>query len=88
MEIIALIILSIAVVLLGFTTANMLLKVEAYEDFIDSELKNNETLLETLRKIDNKQMFEKDDEVGSLFELVKQTIIRFKQFKNAKEKTT
>jgi hypothetical protein len=58
----------------------MLLKVETYEEYIDSELKNNETLLETLRRIDNKQMFEKDDEVGSLFKQIKDTIVRFKQF--------
>jgi hypothetical protein len=62
---------------------NLLRKVETYEDYIDSEIKNNETLLETLRRIDNKQMFEKDDEVGSLFDKIKQTIIRFKRFRDA-----
>lgn len=73
---------------LGYTTYNMLKKVETYEDYIDLEIKKNETLLETLHKIDSKQMFEKDDEVGSLFEQLKQTIQRLKQFKNASEKTT
>lgn len=75
-------------ILLGYTTINLLSKVETYEDYIDSEIKNNETLLETLRRIDNKQMFEKDDEVGSLFTLIKETIIRFKRFEDAKKKTT
>lgn len=88
MEIIITIILSVLVVLFIYTTINTLRKLETYEEYIDSELKNNEALLETLRKIDNKQMFEKDDEVGSLFSLIKQTIIRFKQFKDAQEKTT
>lgn len=88
MEIIALIIVSILCVLLGYTTINLLRKLEAYEDYIDSEIKNNETLLETLRKLDEKKMFEKDDEVGTLFDMVKQTIVRFKQFKDATEKTT
>lgn len=88
MEILALIILSLLVAILVYTTINLLTKLEAYEDYIDNELSKNETLLETLRKIDNKQMFEKDDEVGSLFEQIKNTIIRFKQFKDAEKKTT
>jgi hypothetical protein len=33
-----------------------------------------------LRQIDNRQMFEKDDEVGSIFYQIKETIERFKQF--------
>ena len=66
-----------------YFVVNLLRKVETYEDYIDSEIKNNETLLETLRRIDNKQMFEKDDEVGSLFDKIKQTIIRFKRFRDA-----
>lgn len=81
-------ILSILCILLGYTTFNMLRKVEAYEEYIDDEIKNNEKLLETLRKIDNKQMFEKDDEVGGLFDQVKSTIIRFKRFQNAEKETT
>lgn len=88
MEILALIILSLLVGILVYTTINLLTKLEAYEDYIDNELSKNETLLETLRKIDNKQMFEKDDEVGSLFEQIRNTIIRFKQFKDAEKKTT
>lgn len=75
-------------ILLGYTTFNMLKKVELYEEYIDEEIKNNETLLETLRKIDNKQMFEKDDEVGGLFDQIKNTIIRLKKFANAQEETT
>jgi len=83
MEIIALIILTSLACVEFYFVINLLRKVETYEDYIDSELKNNETLLETLRRIDNKQMFEKDDEVGSLFDKIKQTIIRFKRFKDA-----
>lgn len=72
-----LVILSVA---LMYASINLLLKVEAYEEFIDSELKKNETLLETLRKLDSRQMFEKDDEVGTLFKEIRDTIIRLKQF--------
>ena len=61
-----------------YAVYNLLSKVERYEDFIDQQELNNQTLLETLRRIDSKQMFEKDDEVGSIFSLIKDTIERFK----------
>ena len=51
-----------------------------YEDFIEKELRKNEALLEALREIDNRQMFEKDDDVGSIFYQIKETIEKFKQF--------
>lgn len=63
----------------GYTIYNLLLKLEKYEDFIDLQEQNNITLLETLQDIDSKQMFEKDDEVGSLFTQIKDTIETFKQ---------
>lgn len=65
---------------LAYAVYNLLSKVEKYEDFIEQQEVNNETLLETLRRIDSKQMFEKDDEVGSLFTQIKDIIIQFKQF--------
>ena len=65
---------------LVYAVYNLLSKVERYEDFIDQQELNNQTLLETLRRIDSKQMFEKDDEVGSLFTQIKDTINQFKQF--------
>ena len=63
-----------------YAVYNLLSKVERYEDFIDQQELNNQTLLETLRRIDSKQMFEKDDEVGSLFNQISNTIIQFKDF--------
>ena len=83
MELILLILVTAIACVEFYFVVNLLRKVEAYEDYIDSEIKNNETLLETLRRIDNKQMFEKDDEVGSLFDKIKQIIIRVKRFKDA-----
>jgi hypothetical protein len=65
---------------LVYAVYNLLSKVERYEDFIDQQELNNQTLLETLRRIDSKQMFEKDDEVGSLFVQLKDIITQFKQF--------
>ncbi len=77
---IALIILFVCLVGALYTIYNLLIKLEKYEDFIDLQEQNNTTLLETLRDIDSKQMFEKDDEVGSLFTQIKDTIETFKQF--------
>ena len=69
-----------------YTIYNLLSKLEKYEDiieetddFIQSELQKNEALLEALRQIDNRQMFEKDDDVGSIFYQIKETIEKFKQ---------
>lgn len=51
---------------------------EEYQKFIETETKRNEALLEALRQIDNRQMFEKDDDVGSIFYQIKETIEKFK----------
>ena len=70
---------------LFYSIWNMIKKLEQYEDiieendqFIQDELTRNEALLEALRQIDNRQMFEKDDDVGSIFSLIKETIERYK----------
>jgi predicted PurR-regulated permease PerM len=57
---------------------NLLNKLEKTEDFIEQQEKNIITLLETLQRLDSKQMFEKDDEVGSLFMQIKNIIETFK----------
>ena len=86
MEII-IIFLFIIVVAAGWSIFNLMNKLEKYEDvveeyqqFIQNETKRNEALLEALRQIDQRQMFEKDDEVGSIFYQIKETIERFKNF--------
>ena len=80
--------LLIAIILgLIWSVYNLLRKVEKYEDiieendkFIEDELARNEALLEALRQIDNRQMFEKDDDVGSLFNLIKPSPTRGEGF--------
>jgi CHASE3 domain sensor protein len=78
MEII-IIILSIFLTIAGYSIWNLLNKLERYEDFIGKEQQRNNALLEALREIDSREMFEKDDEVGSIFYQIKETIERFKQ---------
>jgi hypothetical protein len=74
------IILSLIIVALTFSTFNLLNKLEKYEDFLTEETIKNEALLAALREIDNRQMFEKDDDVGSVFYQIKETIEKYKQF--------
>lgn len=57
---------------------NLLQKLERYEDFVEEETTKNQALLEALREIDSREMFEKDDDVGSIFYQIKETIERFK----------
>jgi uncharacterized membrane protein (DUF106 family) len=82
---IALFIISILFGLCIYIIFNLLKKLEKYEDsfeeyqkFIETETRRNEALLEALRQIDQRQMFEKDDDVGSIFYQIKETIERFK----------
>jgi len=63
-----------------YVIRNILKKLENYEEFIEKETQRNEALLDALREIDSREMFEKDDEVGSIFYQIKETIERFKQF--------
>jgi hypothetical protein len=79
-------ILIFTTVAFAYTSWNLLKKIERYEDiieendaFIQDELNRNEALLQALRVIDSKEMFEKDDDVGSIFYHIKSTIERFKE---------
>ena len=80
MEIAIIIFLILCLTAAGYSIMNLLTKLEKYEDFIESETQKNQALLEALREIDSRQMFEKDDEVGSIFYQIKETIEKFKQF--------
>jgi uncharacterized protein (DUF1697 family) len=84
------IILTIFLAIAGYSVWILLNKLEKYEDiieendiFLQTELERNEALLEALREIDTRQMFEKDDEVGSIFYQIKETIEKFKTNQNA-----
>ena len=73
------IILSIIVVVLGFTTINLLRKNEKQEDillgylkYLDNISRVREVSDEKIKKIDIKGSFETDDEVGFFFKSIKQ----------------
>ncbi len=76
--IIAIIILSVLVITLGFTTINLLRKNEkqedilaGYLDYLDKLSRVIEVSDEKLKSIDARGTFESDDEVGFFFQQIK-----------------
>mgnify|MGYP003635381849 FL=1 len=77
--IITIIILAVIVVVLGFTTINLLRKNEKQEDILLGYLKYLDNISrvievsdEKIKKTDIKGSFEGDDEVGHFFQTIKQ----------------
>ena len=80
--------LSILVVILLYTTINLLRKNERAEDivvgyliYLDQISKVIEASDETLKKIDQKESFKSDDEIGFFFEQVKKIQEILNEFK-------
>jgi len=85
--IITIVILSLMVVILGYTTFNLLRKNEKQEDILMgymSYLNKVSDIIEMsdkkLKEIDAKESFKSDDEVGFFFESVKQIQSILNQF--------
>jgi len=82
-------ILSILVVILGFTTFNLLIKSEQAEDIIISQDEFISRLTNTINKVDNKLKqidykgsFEADDEIGFFFKEIKNIQATLNEFNN------
>ena len=60
-------------------------KIEIYEDNIMRFYEGATKILRTSRHLDNREMFEKDDEVGTLYESVNELINDFRQKVNEEE---
>ena len=78
-ETIVISILGVLVVIFGFTTFNLLRKNEKQEDilsgylnYLDEISKTIEFSDEKLKKIDSKGVFQSDDEIGFIFEQIKE----------------
>lgn len=76
--IVTIIILSVLVVVLGYTTYNLLRKNErqedilaGYLDYLDKFSRVIEVTDEKLKELDNRGSFSSDDEIGFFFENVK-----------------
>ena len=63
---------------LFYILINSLDKLEIYEQFIIDRRDSYYQLLQNIRDIDAKQIFEKDDEVGVTFDEIKNEIEEFK----------
>ena len=68
------IILSLIVITLGWTTFNLTRKVERLETWIENYAQRVIDTQNTLKEIDDKGNFEADDEVGVIFDSIKETI--------------
>jgi len=78
-ETIVISVLGVLVVVLGFTTLNLLRKNEKQEDilagymaYLDQFSKIIELSDEKLRKIDERGIFKSDDEIGFMYEQIKE----------------
>ena len=72
-------VLSVVVIALGFTTFNLLRKNEKQEDilagyivYLDQLSKIIEFSDEKLKKIDEREIFKSDDEIGFIYEQIKE----------------
>ena len=68
------ILLSIIVLILGWTTFNLTRKVERLETWIENYAQRVIDTQNTLKEIDDKGNFEADDVVGVIFDSIKETI--------------
>lgn len=78
MEYILILLLIVIIGFLFYTLKTALDKIEMYEEFIIDRRDAYYQLLQNIRDIDAKQMFEKDDEVGVTFDEIKNEIEEFK----------
>ena len=68
------ILLTLIIITLGWTTFNLTRKVERLETWIEDYAQRVISTQETLKIIDDKGNFEADDEVGVIFQSIKETI--------------
>jgi hypothetical protein len=78
MEYILITVLIVIIGVLFYTLKTALDKIEVYEQFILDRRDAYYQLLQNIRDIDAKQIFEKDDEVGVTFDEIKTEIEEFK----------
>ena len=68
------ILLSIIILILGWTTFNLTRKVERLETWIEDYAQRIQDTQRVLKEIDSKGDFEADDEVGVIFQAIKEAI--------------
>ena len=68
------IILGISTITLGYTSFNLFKKVERLEDWVEDYSQRIIEADDTLKQLDSEGKFESDDEIGVVFEGIKNTI--------------
>ena len=68
------ILLSLVIIILGWTTFNLTRKVERLETWIENYAQRIQDTQDVLKEIDSKGSFEADDEIGVVFTSIKETI--------------
>ena len=66
--------LGLVAIILGWTTFNLTRKVERLETWIEDYAQRIKDTKQVLEEIDAKGSFEADDEIGVVFESIKETI--------------
>jgi ABC-type multidrug transport system fused ATPase/permease subunit len=77
-EYLSLALILIIIGILVYALNNALNKIETYEQFIRDRRDAYSQLLQNIRDIDSRELFEKDDDVGSVFTEIKNEIENFK----------
>lgn len=77
MEIFIIVFLCLVIGVLVYGIVNTLNKLEYYENFISNRREKYIQLLNSIREIDSKELFEKDDDVGAVFTQIKDEIESF-----------
>jgi len=73
------ILLSILVLMLGWTTFNLTRKTERLESWIEDYAQRALDTQQVLKEIDQKGTFEADDEIGVVFQSIKETVDELNQ---------
>ena len=68
------IILCLVILTEGYVIWNLIRKTELLETWVEEFTQRIETVQTDLKVIDNKGAFEADDEVGTIFEQIKETV--------------
>ena len=73
------IILSLIIITLGWTSYNQLRKVERLESWVEDYAQRIQDTKRVLEEIDAKGSFEADDEIGVVFQSIKETVDELNQ---------
>lgn len=62
---------------LSYACFNLIKKLEIYENWVDTFKEESESLYQKLKAVDDRNLFEKDDDVGFVFSEIKRIVKEF-----------